>query len=259
MRAIGSINGTIAGTEEKEMSTTTTQDLVVWAEKSALPEARHVFSQLGAPVQAVSLESQKKIPDSRIVIFYLQGREPQSELHSAIKLLKSWRKNLDLLVFYTPHHSPNIAFEIGMLVGQEIGGSADLAFDLRGVRQLLRARNLLVHTEKPESGAQPLDIAAVRKRLGLTQEQMAHALNVTTRTLQNWEKKVGVSQLVRKTRDLRELLELMDDYVSSPEERDWLNTPVAAFQNRRPIDLIAEGKLRDLIVEFQRLRAGQPL
>src|SRR6266853_3763875 len=161
------------------MSTTTVaQELFVGAEKSALPEARHVFSQLGAPVQAVSLESQRKMPDSRVFIVYLHEREPQSELHSAIKLLKSWRKNLDLLVFYTPHHSPNIAFEIGMLVGQEIGGSADLAFDLRGVRQLLRARNLLVHTQKLESDAPLLDIAGVRKRLGLTQEQMAHALNV---------------------------------------------------------------------------------
>jgi transcriptional regulator with XRE-family HTH domain len=239
---------------------TATQNLVVWAEKSALPEAKHVFSQLGAPVQAVSLESHKSVPDSRMFIFYLQGREPQSELHSALKLLKSWRKkNLDLLVFYTPHHSPNLAFEIGMQVGQQIGGSADLAFDLRGVRQLLRARNVLVHTGRLESSASQFDIAAVRKRLGLTQEQLAHSLNVTPRTLQNWERKVGTSQLLRKTRDLRELLELMDDYVVSQKEQEWLNAPLPALQNQMPIDLIAEGKLRDLIVEFQRMREGQPL
>jgi DNA-binding XRE family transcriptional regulator len=237
-----------------------TQDVVVWAEKGALSEARQVFSQLGAPVQAVSLESQRKIPDSRMCIFYLQAREPQSELHSALRLLKSWRKkHLDLLLFYTPHHSANLAFEIGMLVGQEIGGSADLAFDLRGVRQLLRARNVLVHTGRLESGGSPFNIAAVRKRLGLTQEQLAHSLNVTTRTLQNWERKIGISQLPRKTRDLRELLELIDDYVVSQKEREWLNSPLPALQNRTPIDLIAEGKVRDLIVEFQRMREGQPL
>lgn len=104
-----------------------------------------------------------------------------------------------------------------------------------------------------------LDIAAARKRLGLTQQQMAHALNISTRTLQNWEKKVGTSQLLRKTRDLRELVSLMDDYVVPTEEQDWLNTSLAALHNRKPIDLIAQGKLRDLIVEFQRLREGQPL
>src|SRR6267154_3127327 len=240
-------------------ATTVAQELVVGAEKSALPEARHVFSQLGAPVQAVSLESQRKMPDSRVFIVYLHEREPQSELHSALKLIKSWRKNLELLVFYTPHHSANLAFEIGMLVGQEIGGSADLAFDLRGVRQLLRARNLLVHTGRLEAADSPFEIAAVRKRLGLTQEQLAHSVNVTPRTLQNWEKKVGTSQLLRKTRDLRELLELMDDYVVPTEEQDWLNTSLAALHNRKPIDLIAQGKLRDLIIEFQRMREGQPL
>ena len=88
---------------------------------------------------------------------------------------------------------------------------------------------------------------------------MAHALNVTTRTLQNWEKNLGTSQLLRKTRDLREVLELMDDYVVSSKEAEWLNSPLRALRGRKPIELIAEGKLRDLIVEFQRMREGQPV
>jgi uncharacterized protein (DUF2384 family) len=88
---------------------------------------------------------------------------------------------------------------------------------------------------------------------------MAQALNVTTRTLQNWEKNLGTSQLLRKTRDLREVLELMDDYVVSSKEEEWLNSPLPALRGRRPIELIAEGKLRDLIVEFQRMREGQPV
>src|SRR5260370_35643071 len=104
-----------------------------------------------------------------------------------------------------------------------------------------------------------LDIAAAGKRLGLTQQQMAHALNITTRTPQNWEKKVGTSQLLRKTRDLRELLSLMDDYVVPTEEQDWLNTSLAALHNRKPIDLIAQGKLRNLIVEFQSRLEGKHL
>ena len=88
---------------------------------------------------------------------------------------------------------------------------------------------------------------------------MANALNVTTRTLQNWEGGLGTSQMPKKTQDLRELFGLMDDYVVAPKEREWLETPLPVVQNRRPIDLIADGKLRDLIVEFQRLREGQPV
>ena len=235
-----------------------TQDIVVLAEKSALSEARDVFSQLGAPVQAMPLESPSKIPQSRIFIVYFHPGEPESQLHSALEVLKS-RRNLDWLLFYTPHHAANSAFHLGMLLGRQTGRSADWACDPRSLKQLLRARNLLAHRDSTDAYSADFDVAATRKRLGLTQEQMAQALNITTRTLQNWEKNLGTSQLLRKTRDLREVLELMDDYVVSSKEEEWLNSPLPALRGRRPIELIAEGKLRDLIVEFQRMREGQPV
>ena len=233
-----------------------TQDIVVLAEKSALSEARDVFSQLGAPVQAMPLESPSKVPQSRIFIVYFHPEEPESQLHSALEILKS-RRNLEWLLFYTPHHAADFAFHLGMLLGRQTGRSADWACDPRSLKQLLRARSLLAHVGSPDSHNAGLDVAATRKRLGLTQEQMAHALNVTTRTLQNWEKNLGTSQLLRKTRDLREVLELMDDYVVSSKEAEWLNSLLRALRGRKPIELI--GKLRDLIVEFQRMREGQPV
>ena len=235
-----------------------TQDVVVWAEKSVLSEARDIFSRLGAPVQAVPLDSPNKAPQSRIFIFYFHAGAPESQLHSALKVLES-RRNLDWLLFYTPHQAPNFAFHLGMLLGRQVASSADWACDLRSVRQLLRGRNLLAHSGSADSVNAEFDVVGARRRLGLTQEQMAHALNVTTRTLQNWQKNLGTSQLPRKTKDLRELLGLMDDYVASSKEGDWLNSPLSALHGRRPIDLIAEGKLRDLIVEFQRMRDGQPV
>lgn len=93
----------------------------------------------------------------------------------------------------------------------------------------------------------------------MTQDEMAAALNITTRTLQNWESNIGTSQTKRKTKDLWKLVGLMDGYIVAKEETNWLSTPHPAFRNKRPADLIVEGKLRDLIAEFQRLREGQPL
>jgi DNA-binding transcriptional regulator YiaG len=236
------------------------QELVVLAERSVLPEAEGALSKLGAPVQGFPLEAPSKIPQSRIFICYFSADAAEPEVQSALQVLKS-RRQYEMLVFYAPHHSSNFAFELGMKVGHELGTTASWAFDLRHVKQLLRSRNLLVHRGQLETDedSRNFDIADVRKRLGLTQEQMASSLNVTTRTLQNWEKNVGTSQMKRKTRDLRELLELMDDYVVASEEKSWLETPLLALRNRKPIDLIREGKLRDLIVEFHRMREGQPV
>lgn len=88
---------------------------------------------------------------------------------------------------------------------------------------------------------------------------MANGLNVTARTLQNWEAGKGTSQMDKKTRDLRELLSRMDDYVVAPKEKEWLFTPLGAFSGRTPQELIADGRIRDLVVEFDRLREGQPV
>jgi DNA-binding transcriptional regulator YiaG len=238
------------------------QEFVVLAEKSVLSEAEGALSELGAPVQGFALEAPNKIPQSRVFIYYISEKPAEPAVDSVLQVLRS-RKKYEMLVFYAPHHSHNFAFELGMKVGQELGTqkTASWAFDLRHVKQLLRSRNLLAHRGQIEidEDSHSFDIVKVRKRLGVTQDQMASSLNVTTRTLQNWEKKVGTSQMKRKTRDLRELLGLMDDYVVASKEKEWLDTPLAALRNRRPIALIREGKLRDLIVEFHRMREGQPV
>ena len=96
-----------------------------------------------------------------------------------------------------------------------------------------------------------------RKRLGLTQEQMAKALNVAPRTIQNWESGVGTSQMAKKTQDLKELLKLMDEFVIAPKEREWLQTPLPAIRNQTPVQVITEGKMRNIIVEFLRLGEGE--
>jgi hypothetical protein len=50
----------------------------------------------------------------------------------------------------------------------------------------------------------------------------------------------------------------MDDYVVAPKEKQWLLSPLQIFTGRTPQELIVEGRIRDLVVEFDRLREGQP-
>jgi hypothetical protein len=40
--------------------------------------------------------------------------------------------------------------------------------------------------------------------------------------------------------------------------KHWLRTPLEAFAGKTPQELIADGRIRDLVIEFDRLREGQP-
>jgi DNA-binding transcriptional regulator YiaG len=71
------------------------------------------------------------------------------------------------------------------MVGKECLEKTDRAFNWQHVKQILHTRNVVAHATQDRS--KHFDLAAARKRLGLTQEQMAKALNVAPRTVQNWE------------------------------------------------------------------------
>jgi transcriptional regulator with XRE-family HTH domain len=100
-------------------------------------------------------------------------------------------------------------------------------------------------------------LAGLREELDLTQVDLASALDVTTRTVQNWERYGSGSE--RRLRDLKELYAALSKYIGVPEIAAWMDSPNDAFQKRTPRELIREGKTRDLILEFGRLQTGEPL
>lgn len=235
------------------------QELVVWTEKNALEEAKTLFSNFDAAFRTIPCTTFRREPKFEVVVFYLHSPTDDAEIEGALRDLESCKAST--LLFFVPHHSSDLAFRVGKLVGRSKFPQAEWAFNMQHLRQLLRARNIAVHgygeRNPAESGG--AEIVALRKRLGLTQTEMAEAFGVTPRTLQSWEKGVGTSQLKRKMRNLTELTTLMDEYVSAPREREWLSTPQQALQHKTPRELIAQGRARDLIVEFLRMREGQPV
>lgn len=101
------------------------------------------------------------------------------------------------------------------------------------------------------------DITRACKRLGLSQKEMALALNVSEQTIRIWEHDFEACQMSEKTLELVELLNLMDEYVVATEETIWLNSPLPVVQERTPRQMIVESRMRGLIVEFLRLRERQ--
>jgi transcriptional regulator with XRE-family HTH domain len=231
-------------------------DLVVWAEPTVLAKAKHVFSPLDVAFCAIPRSSfPKDLPKARISIVYLASPEPKKDSMHFLERLREVQH--ELLVLYLPNETSSGAFRWGREVERRQIQDVDCVFTFRQLKQVLRSRNALVHA--CDSQQDDFNLADARKRLGLTQEEMATALNMAPRTIQNWERGVGTSQMFKKTQDLRELLGLMDEFVVETEEGSWLDTSLAALRGRTPRHVIADGKMRDLIVEFLRLREGQPL
>jgi hypothetical protein len=63
----------------------------------------------------------------------------------------------------------------------------------------------------------------------------------------------------RLLRDAEELWTLLKDSLKPSDIPAWLRSENDAFGGRRPIDLLNEGHARDIIVEFRRLQAGEPV
>ena len=96
---------------------------------------------------------------------------------------------------------------LGIQVGRARPFTGKVCFKLEEVAQAL---DLVVPGERVP------DLAALRIQLELTQAELATALGVTARTVQNWEGGKGARLMLRRT---RELIELINGPPKAPDSR----------------------------------------
>jgi DNA-binding XRE family transcriptional regulator len=231
-------------------------DILVCTEPETREEAEAFVSKLGAHPQMCSMRSFKHWREkAKFLLVYLKGPEPSATLRSCLRQVSDDR-SLQVLVYTQTHPSDDHqAAELGKIIGRYRPRKTYICFNSSEVEQFVHERVRLGGKEKKRGLFETL--AGLRQELDLTQLDVANALDVTTRTVQNWEKLGSGSE--RQMRDFRELYELASKYLGGHQIAAWMDSPNDAFQKRTPRELIREGKTRDLILEFQRLQTGEPL
>jgi hypothetical protein len=74
---------------------TNSQDLVVWAEKGALAEAKDKCSRFDASFRTISSASPRKdIPTSKVSLFYLRDAAPNAQFESILEAFKGQNPRL---------------------------------------------------------------------------------------------------------------------------------------------------------------------
>jgi transcriptional regulator with XRE-family HTH domain len=232
-------------------------DVLVCAEPEAREEATELVSKLGARPQAWSGRFLKKRSEKEkvrgVFVYVGEGASDLGMLKTCLKQVpkqSSWH----VVVFSHPSSDHQTA-ELGKIVGEFRPRRTHICFDSQEVKKIFHVDMRITVGGKKENKNESL--TALREDLDLTQVDVAAALDVTPRTVQNWESRGRASQ--RKYRDLKELQGLVRRYVQADEVGKWMDTPNDAFQKRTPRELVREGKTRDLVLEFERLQTGEPL
>jgi DNA-binding XRE family transcriptional regulator len=238
--------------------------LAIYAPPQLLEQAKkllppELFSRLQAQILALPCENFLQ-SDIAVILMESQKALPLSDNPVIRTLVDHLRHHPSKMVAMCG--DPTDAFEWG-----KVCQKADLKNTVWAQSPSHLEQIILKQSDLPGAGdwvptfrmLRPFSIKDARNRLGITQEQMAKVLDVTARTIQNWESGLSLSLFETKTRELRHLLALMDEYVPVPTEDTWLRQSIPALNGASPLEVILTGRFEALIVEFERLDEGMPV
>jgi DNA-binding XRE family transcriptional regulator len=197
----------------------------------------------------------RDIPLQPVLVYLTTFRLTHPDDDHVSSLLKAMKPSAANLVIYCADHvAPEQAARLGRLIGEFRPHHTEIVF---GAEAAVSALHMPHHGgQVPIPGGNRLH--AMRERLGLTQLEMGRAVGVSLRTIQNWEKEVNAGR-GHLLRDLQELMAILSDVLPQSDIPVWLRSENDSFGGKRPIESILDGKTRDIISEFRRLQAGEPI
>ena len=234
-------------------------DLDVFAPPSLANEAKRFLApfDVNSVVRSIAqLESVALLADRYLL--YLSGHEDEREIATRLKIL-SRAKRLRLVVLYSPRADQRILVHWVRAAERTLPNHTEFCFSVVELARTLKLRVRRDTGTVQSSARSGVDIEALRTTLGLTQSQFALAIGVSERTVQNWEAGRVSPQAERRLRDLVELNEALERYIVAKQRQSWLISPNDASAGAAPRDWIIEGRARDLLWEFRRMQAGEPV
>lgn len=190
-------------------------------------------------------------------LIYLSGREDEGQLATPLKRLARAKRRLQTVVLYARRTDHRVVVHWARLAERTLPDQTEFCFSASEVARALKLRPrkgaaAMQPTERPR-----VDIEGLRTALGLTQSQLALAIGVSERTVQNWEAGRVSPQAERRLRDLVEVNDALERSISADDRQTWLISPNDAFAGDAPRDWIIEGRARDLLSEFRRMQVGE--
>jgi DNA-binding transcriptional regulator YiaG len=232
--------------------------IVVCAEPGSWQQAGR-FAEVLGDAELKSFDAlRRRVPVQPILVFLTN-----TDYHRLRSLLQTLKPaSPDVVIYYANRLAPEEAAQLGKLVGETRPNHTSVVFEAKAA-----AASVLGHSRSAGPGnghvsspnrTQANRTRQLREHLGFTQSELANALGVSLRTVQNWER-ASVAGRPRQLRDLEELWSILKESIKRSDIPAWLRSESDAFAGQRPIELLKEGKARDIIVEFRRLQAGEPV
>lgn len=230
-------------------------EFVMAADPTAVGAAKEVIAKAGVQLPVVSADDKlPRLKRRASFLLYLRGGEPMETVRVSLQKMAATAGNVAVLVESEPDLQKT--FELGAMCQAILPGRS------RGI--YLRRQLLTLLAEKTEesttaSEQESLTVERLRNSLGLTQIQLAKIADVSARTVQNWEaqdKPVSESRLLS---DLAELREILVDHVAEADIPEWLTSPNDRLHHHQPLDLLLQGRTRDLLWQLRSVASGEPV
>ncbi len=234
-------------------------DLQVFAAPELAGEAKRFLApfQVNSIVSSMGALQDEPLRGDRFLL-YLSGQEDDQQLSKRLKTLARSKRRVHMVVLYARRAEHRKIVDWARVAERVLPDQTTFCFNTMDVARALKLRPRAGSTAERPTAAGHVNVEGVRAALGLTQAQLASAIGVSERTVQNWEAGRISSQAERRIRDLVDLKGTLEQYITPDAMQQWLIAPNNAFEGQAPRDWIIEGRARDLLWEFRRMQVGEP-